>query len=98
MNEYFILDVTYLGMNADGFEQFVGGVSRQEGHKHMLGKQKFTITFLFISNEIETDSLHSPLTCSLVVSITRAFGTNNAVLVFLINITDITGIEIWRKI
>lgn len=23
-------------MNADGLEKFVGGVTRQEGHKHML--------------------------------------------------------------
>lgn len=38
----------------------------------------------------------SLLTCSLRVSITRAFGTNNAVLVFLINVTEITGIAIWR--
>lgn len=35
-------------------------------------------------------------TCSVAVSITRAFGTNIAVLVFLINVTDSTGIEICR--
>lgn len=29
-------DVTYLQMNADGLQQFEGGVSRQEGHKDML--------------------------------------------------------------
>lgn len=32
-----------------------------------------------------------------VVPITRAFGTNNAVLVFFISFTDITGMEIWQR-
>ena len=36
MNKYFIENVIYLQMNADGLQKFVGGVTREEGHKHML--------------------------------------------------------------
>lgn len=36
INYRFTENVTYLQMNADGFQKFVGGVSREEGHKHVL--------------------------------------------------------------
>ena len=51
---------------------------------------------MFMSNGGKVEYHRRLLTCSLVVSITRAFGTNNAVLVFLINVTEMTGIAIWR--
>lgn len=51
---------------------------------------------MFMSNGKKTDYMNSFLTCSVAASITRAFGTSNAVLVFLISVTDTTGIEIWR--
>lgn len=84
-------------MNADGFQKFVGGVSREEGHKYMLEKPViYKSLSCLCTMGLKTDLLNSLLTWSLVVSITRAFGTNNAVLVFLINVTEIAGIEIWR--
>lgn len=51
-------------------------------------------SFSFINVKWGKKRSNSLLTCSVAVSITRAFGTNSAVLVFLINVTDSTGIKI----
>lgn len=85
-------------MNADGLQTFVGGISREEGHKHMLENSYLESLSCLCQNggKKKKDCVNSLLTWWLVVSITRAFGTNNAVLVFLMNVTDATGIEIWR--
>lgn len=142
-------DVIYLQMKADGLQKLVGGVSREERHKHMLEKGWWSITFMFMlfyrsnsEQQLPQQALYCEqafsdcgedelnfnrkwpliepgswpgcrllgrvegkdgekldkyfLTCSFGVSITRAFGTNNAVFVFLINFTDVTGMEIWQ--
>lgn len=36
-------------MDADGLEELVGGISGEEGHKHMLQNRFFTIHFKFMS-------------------------------------------------
>lgn len=85
----------YLQMNADAPEELVGGVPGEEGHKHVLGKHIMPLSF---TSEGRERDFGRARTCSLVVSITRAFGTNKAVLVFLMKVTDVTGMAIcWRE-
>lgn len=88
---------TYFQMDTDGFQKFIGAVSRKEGHKHVLERRRLEL-LPDLCQRGQTELHHMILTCSLVlVSITRAFGTKMTVFVFLMNVTDIAGMAIWQQ-
>lgn len=55
-------------MDADGLEELEGGISGEEGHKHMLQNRLFVIHFKFTSQNKENNKERLNLSSSYLIT------------------------------